>query len=87
MTKLHFKSKILETNVKMKKKNFYSKRQFTKKITQKAFIIDSLMKLRIILLALPDADCSSGIILNKYLARKKTKLTDCSLRKVRVFSS
>ena len=38
-----------------------------------------------ILFALPDADCS-GIILNKYLARKKTKLTDCSLKKLRVFS-
>ena len=40
-----------------------------------------------ILFPLPDADCSSGIILNKYLARKKTKLADCSLKKLRVFSS
>ena len=70
----------------MEKRSFCSKRRFTTKKSQKAFIIDSLMKL-CILFALPDADCSSGIILNKYLARKKTKLTDCSLKKLRVFSS
>ena len=38
-----------------------------------------------ILLGFPDTDCSSGIILSKYLVRKKTKLTDCSLKRVTCF--
>ena len=38
--------------------------------SEKTFITDSSMKL-CILLGLPDTDCSSGIILSKYLVRKK----------------